>query len=104
MLSYKGKWSWGNVHYKEEHLMEPDDAHEEWGGALDTQVGGDHYKKYPVQPIEIMYMYGTTPAIGKVLKYILRYRGKNGKIDLLKARQCLDIAIELEYNTDTKEE
>ena len=66
--------------------------------ALDTQVGGAHYKEIPVQPIEIMYMYNTTPAVGKALKYILRYRDKNGAQDLEKAIHCLQIAIELEYN------
>ena len=64
--------------------------------ALSTQVGGDHYDK-EVQPIEIMYMYNTTPAISKVLKYVLRYRSKNGLEDLQKARHCIDLAIQLEY-------
>ncbi len=64
--------------------------------ALDKQVGGEHYDK-PVQPIEIMYMYDTTPAVGKALKYLLRYRDKNGKEDLEKAMHCIELAIELEY-------
>jgi len=67
--------------------------------ALSTQVGGDHYDK-EVQPIEIMYMYKTTPAIGKVLKYVLRYRSKNGLEDLKKARHCIDLAIQLEYGEE----
>lgn len=66
--------------------------------ALAQQVGGSHYTK-AVQPIEIMYMYNTTPAVGKALKYLLRYREKNGKEDLQKAKHCVELAIELEYST-----
>jgi hypothetical protein len=65
--------------------------------ALNTQVGGDHYKKYRMQPMEIAYDYKLTNAIFATLKYILRYRDKNGKQDLEKAIHCLQMAIELEY-------
>ncbi len=64
--------------------------------ALSKQVGGTHYDR-AVQPIEIMYMYNTTPAVGKALKYLLRYRDKNGLQDLKKAAHCVALAIELEY-------
>ncbi len=64
--------------------------------ALDTQVGGEHYNQYSIQPIEIMYMYNTTPAVGKALKYLLRYRDKDGLNDLKKAKHCIDIAIRVQ--------
>ncbi len=34
---------------------------------------------------------------GNIVKYVCRYKKKNGKADLLKARDYLDKLIELEY-------
>lgn len=65
--------------------------------ALDTQVGGEHYKGYKMQPMEIAYDYGLTPGLSHCLPYILRYKEKGGKQDLEKAIHCLQLAIELEY-------
>jgi hypothetical protein len=65
--------------------------------ALDVQVGGNHYKTKKIQPIEIAYEYELTPAVSLALKYLLRYREKNGKQDLLKGIHCLQLALELEY-------
>ena len=82
-----------------QRVRELDKQNQGWD-IMAHQEGGSHYKKFPVQPIEIMYMYSTTPAISKVLKYILRYRDKNGVEDLKKARHCIDLAIQLEYGTE----
>lgn len=35
--------------------------------------------------------------LGCALKYLFRYKGKNGEQDLLKAKQCIDYLIEVEY-------
>ena len=70
--------------------------------ALDTQVGGNHYKKYKMQPMEISYDYDLTPALVHCLSYILRYRDKGGRADLEKGIHCLQMAIELEYPEETK--
>lgn len=67
--------------------------------AFDTQEGGSHYSSKPdgYQPFQISKALDLNPVEHTVLKYLLRHRGKNGKVDLLKAKHCLDILIEQEY-------
>lgn len=64
-----------------------------------TQVGGDHYKKYPkgYQPLEISTALGLSGSQMAVLKYLLRYKDKGGKQDLEKLIHVAQIMIELEY-------
>ena len=49
------------------------------------QVGGDHYSKHTIQPIDIIREYGMDFFEGNALKYLLRYKDKNGVQDLDKA-------------------
>lgn len=63
---------------------------------LTTQVGGDHYAKLPIQPVEYIHANHLGFFEGNVLKYISRWRNKNGVEDLKKARHYLDLLIELE--------
>lgn len=65
--------------------------------ALDTQVGGEHYRKQKIQPIEYIHANGLDFIQGCVVKYITRFRDKNGKEDLLKIKHYIDLLIELEY-------
>lgn len=65
--------------------------------ALDTQVGGAHYKKYKIQPIEYAHANKMGPCEFNVLKYITRHKDKNGLEDLKKARHMIDVLIALEY-------
>lgn len=65
--------------------------------ALDTQVAGSHYKDAPMQPVEFLHGNRIGFIEGSIIKYIFRFRDKNGKEDLLKARHYLDILIEQEY-------
>jgi uncharacterized protein DUF3310 len=58
------------------------------------QVGGTHYAKHEVQPFDIIDMYGLNFYEGNVLKYLLRWRDKNGSEDLLKAKHYLEELIE----------
>jgi hypothetical protein len=64
--------------------------------ALDTQVSGDHYKKMAIQPIEYIHKNGIGFIEGAVIKYVSRWKDKNGVEDLKKARHMLDILIEME--------
>ena len=71
--------------------------------SLQTQVGGDHYKKFKIQPVE--YIHGNNiPFIeGCIIKYISRWRDKGGVADLNKAKHFINLLIELESNgTDEK--
>lgn len=61
---------------------------------LDKQVGGDHYKRMVIQPITYIMENNLGYCEGNVVKYISRWRSKNGIEDLFKARHYIDILIE----------
>lgn len=64
--------------------------------ALDVQVGGDHYKTMPIQPVEFSHRNGLGFIAGNVIKYVCRASKKGGIEDLQKARHYLDLLIEME--------
>jgi hypothetical protein len=64
--------------------------------ALDDQVGGDHYKKLKIQPIEYIHANQIGYMEGNVIKYVSRWKDKNGIKDLEKAKHYIDLLIELE--------
>ena len=64
--------------------------------ALDTQIQGTHYKNVKIQPIEIAYMLGASPAWCKLAKYLSRDKGDK-KINLQKAVHCIQLDMELQY-------
>ena len=66
--------------------------------ALDTQIGGNHYKNLKIQPIEYIMANNLNYCQGNAIKYLTRYKDKNGLEDLKKARHYIDILIQLEYN------
>lgn len=75
----------------------------EWRKSVDKevkadslQVGGDHYKTHGVQPWDIIEQYDLNFFAGNVVKYILRYKFKNGLEDLQKAEHYIKKLIELE--------
>lgn len=65
--------------------------------ALHTQVGGDHYKNMAIQPVTFCMANNLNFCVSSAIKYLCRYKDKNGKEDLLKARHFIDLLIELEY-------
>ena len=64
--------------------------------SLFVQVGGDHYKKMAIQPIEYILKNGIGFAEGNVIKYVSRWKEKGGIEDLKKARHFLDMLIEFD--------
>ena len=70
--------------------------------ALETQVGGNHYKDLKIQPIEFIHANNIPFCEANAIKYLCRWRNKNGKQDLLKARHYIDLLIQLEekHNED----
>jgi hypothetical protein len=64
--------------------------------ALDTQIGGGHYKGLAIQPVEYIHANNIPFMEGSVIKYVTRWRAKGGLADLEKARHFLDLLIELE--------
>lgn len=61
-----------------------------------TQVGGDHYRKLPIQPFRYSMENGLDPMQHTVIKYVTRFRDKGGIADLEKAKQTIDLLIEWE--------
>lgn len=64
--------------------------------ALDVQVGGDHYKNLAIQPVEYIHANGIGFFEGNIIKYVSRWKQKNGIADLKKAAHYIDLLIELE--------
>lgn len=67
--------------------------------ARDEQVGGVHYKKWVIQPWDVVDCYGLDFYLGNAIKYILRDKAGSDKSksrleDLQKSRHYLDKAIE----------
>lgn len=63
---------------------------------LEQQVGGDHYRKLQIQPVEFIHANGIGFCEGNVIKYVSRWREKGGIKDLEKARHYIDLLIEME--------
>ena len=58
------------------------------------QVGGSHYKKYKIQPIEFIIKNNIGFVEGNIIKYILRFKEKGGVQDLEKARHYIELLID----------
>jgi hypothetical protein len=64
----------------------------------DIQVGGDHYKRHTIQPIDVMKEYLSEEAYegflnGNIIKYALRWRLKGGVEDLKKCQHYVAFLI-----------
>jgi len=64
--------------------------------ANDHQVGGSHYKDRAIQPWDYIIANDLGFLEANVVKYVTRYKAKNGIKDLEKARHYLDKLIEVE--------
>lgn len=61
------------------------------------QVGGNHYGCMAIDPMTYAMENRLNAGQFSVVKYISRYPLKNGLEDLLKAKSCIDILIDMEY-------
>jgi len=66
----------------------------------DNQIGGDHYKKYEIQPSEFINKNKLLFAEGSAIKYIVRHQDKGGKESLEKAKHFIDMIIERDYSCE----
>ena len=71
--------------------------------ALDVQIGGDHYKKLKIQPMEYSMANGLDACQHTIIKYVTRFRDKGGIGDLEKAKHTIDMLIEMERGKLTDE-
>lgn len=63
--------------------------------SLAEQVGGSHYKKLSMQPIEFIVKAKLSFIQGNIVKYITRYKYKNGVEDINKCIHYANLAIDL---------
>lgn len=93
------KQAWEELESVEEPLGDaPDFRDSSYGStsqsAFNTQVGGNHYKDLPIQPVEFILANGLGFCEGNVVKYICRYKQKNGIQDLKKVIHYAQLLIE----------
>tara|TARA_R110000744_G_C19371578_1_gene562711 strand:- start:14633 stop:15208 length:576 start_codon:yes stop_codon:yes gene_type:complete len=66
--------------------------------ALDSQIGGGHYKDMKIQPVEFCHANKMGGIESALIKYICRHRAKNGVQDIDKAIHLLQLLKQLEYS------
>lgn len=66
------------------------------GSALSKQIDGSHYKDMTIQPVIYIYANKIPFIEGNIIKYVSRWKNKNGIKDLEKARHLIDMLIEFE--------
>ena len=68
----------------------------EKGSANSIQHGGNHYKQHTYETWDVIADWGLGYFDGNAVKYLSRWRHKNGVEDLRKARHYIDKLIEME--------
>jgi hypothetical protein len=61
-----------------------------------------HYTCFPIQPISYIVENGLDFLEGNVIKYVSRYKHKNGLEDLRKAKHYIEMLIQREEHKDVK--
>lgn len=69
--------------------------------SLKTQIGGSHYMNMAVQPIEFIVNAKLTFIQGNIIKYISRYKYKNGAQDINKCIHYAKLAIDLDSKNES---
>lgn len=69
---------------------------------LDVQVDGNHYKSCAIQPVEYINANKLDYFQGNVVKYVTRWRDKNGIADLRKAIHYLELYINFEEKKENE--
>jgi hypothetical protein len=64
--------------------------------AKGVQVGGGHYRRFAIQPVEFIHRNGLGYIEGNCIKYLCRWREKGGLQDLEKVKHYIDLLIEME--------
>lgn len=66
--------------------------------SLNKQVAGEHYKSMAIQPMEYSMLNNLDACQHTAIKYITRFRAKNGLEDLDKAIHCIEMLKEFYKN------
>lgn len=67
---------------------------------LQTQVGGNHYKDFKIQPIEFIHANNLDFMAANVVKYVVRAKNKNGAQDIRKAIHYCQLILKLDYGEE----
>lgn len=70
--------------------------------SLQIQKGGNHYKHYPIQPMEYCQKNKIPFAEANAIKYATRHASKGKAEDLKKAMHYLQLALEVEYGVKSE--
>ena len=81
-----------------EYFTQPEELPFVSDNAWSKQIGGDHYKKLAIQPMEYALQNKLDYAQANVVKYVTRHADKNGKQDLLKAIHNIELMIAHYYS------
>lgn len=65
------------------------------------QVGGDHYTRFKIQPVEYAIANNLGFLEGCALKYITRHPFKGGAQDIRKAIHILEMILQYQYKETT---
>lgn len=68
---------------------------------INNQIGGNHYKIFPIQPVEFIHKNNIGFMEGNAIKYLCRYKSKGGIEDLKKAKHYIEMLIEMELKHAT---
>lgn len=63
--------------------------------SLLTQIGGNHYKGFAYQPVQFSVDMYLNFIQGNIVKYVSRYKNKNGNEDLQKVVHYAQLGVEL---------
>lgn len=74
---------------------------ESYAKQLENYTDPEYYD-FEIEPWDFIHANKLDFAQGNVIKYICRYKNKNGIEDLKKAKQYIDMLIDKEQNSDTK--
>ncbi|MAO21022.1 MAG: hypothetical protein CMJ25_09755 [Phycisphaerae bacterium] len=69
--------------------------------AIEKQVGGNHYSRYAIQPVDFIIANKMDWCEANAIKYITRWKDKNGVEDIKKAIHYLEILLERIENEDS---
>ena len=63
---------------------------------LDVQVGGQHYKKYKIQPVRLYNKFNLGLGESNLVRYSRRHQDKNGSQDLDNVNHYCDLMIQFD--------
>ncbi|OLD63406.1 MAG: hypothetical protein AUF65_02405 [Chloroflexi bacterium 13_1_20CM_50_12] len=77
----------------------------EKSNSLKLAPGSSHYKQFKIEPVEYITTngWGRDFCIGNIVKYVSRYRDKDGVKDLEKAKWYVELLIKLETDLALQE-